>query len=228
MNCKNCDTILTNESLYCHTCGAQVVKNRLTLKNLLKHFTETYFNYDNKFIQTIINLFVKPENVIGSYIDGVRKKYINPVSFLAISFTLSGFHLFFFKDNLKEIMASSGMSVYQGQEKFGEAVYNFVFDYNSFLYFAIIPGFAIISWMVFINKKYNFTEHVIIYLYTMSFSSIVSIFLTVFIVLIAPKIYMTFSFSVYFLLFVYHIFLLKRLFKLSGKQMLMKAWRFCH
>jgi len=223
MNCKNCDYLLTNESHYCNSCGAQIVKNRLTFKNLLEHFTETYFNYDNKFIQTVIHLFIKPEVVIDSYVDGVRKKYINPISFLAISFTLSGFYLFFFQDNLKEGMNLSNMSYYQGKEKLGEAVFNFMFDYSSFLYFTIIPGFAIISWLVFINKKYNLTEHVIIYLYTMSFFSIVSIVLTISISLISPKSFITFSLIVYFLLFFYHIFLLKRLFKLSGKQMMMKT-----
>lgn len=226
MNCKNCDYQLSEESHYCNSCGAQVVKNRLTLKNLLEHFTETYLNYDNKFIRTVITLFVKPEDVIGSYVDGVRKKYINPISFLAITFTLSGFYLFFLKDNLKEGMDLSNLPYSQGQEKLNEAIFNFIFDYNSFLYFFIIPALAIISWMVFINKKYNLTEHAIIYLYTMSFSSIVSIFLTIFIILIAPKIYMNFSLGVYFLFFIYHIFLLKRLFKLSGKQMLMKTLAF--
>ncbi|WP_100615989.1 DUF3667 domain-containing protein [Confluentibacter citreus] len=226
MNCKNCDHLLTDTSQYCNSCGAQVVKKRLTLKNLFQQFTETYLNYDNKFFRTIANLFVKPDEVIDSYVNGVRKKYINPVNFLAISFTLSGFYLFFFQDNLKEGMDFSGFSNYQGQEKLNEALSNFIFDYSSFIYFSIIPAFAIISWIVFLNKKYNFTEHVVIYLYTMSLSSIVSIFLTVFIILIAPKSYMTFSLGIYFLLFIYHIFLLKRLFKLNGKQMLMKTLAF--
>ncbi|WP_100612455.1 DUF3667 domain-containing protein [Confluentibacter lentus] len=226
MNCKNCHRLLTEESQYCNSCGAQVIKNRLTFKNLLEHFTETYLNYDNKFIQTVIHLFVKPEVVIESYTDGVRKKYINPISFLAISFTLSGFYLFFLKDKMKEGMDLSSITSYQGQEKLNDAIFNFMFDYNSLLYFTIIPAFAIISWMVFINKKYNLTEHVVIYLYTMSFSSIVSIFSTVSIVLIAPKSYMTYSLSFIFLLFIYHIFLLKRLFKLNGKQMLMKTLAF--
>ena len=226
MNCRNCNYLLSNDSRYCNSCGAQIIRNRLTFKNLLAYFTETYFNYDNKFIQTIINLIVKPEDVIGSYVDGVRKKYINPISFLAISFTLSGFYLFFFQDNLKEIMDQANLSNYQGQEKLGKAISNFVFDYNSLLYFIIIPAFALISWIVFKNKKYNFTEHVVIYLYTMSFSSIISIFLTVFIILIAPKNYVTFNNIIYFLFFIYHIFLLKRLFKLNGKQMIIKTLAF--
>lgn len=226
MNCKNCDTILTDESYYCHSCGAQVIKNRLTFKNLLAYFSETYFNYDNKFMRTIINLIVKPEDVISSYVNGVRKKHINPISFLAISFTLSGFYLFFFKDNLKEVMDQATLSSYQGQEKLGKAISNFIFDYNSLLYFIIIPALAVISWMVFKNKKYNFTEHVVIYLYTMPFSSIISIFFTVGVILIVPKSYLTYSYIIYFVFFIYHIFLLKRLFKLNGKQMTIKTLAF--
>lgn len=90
MNCKNCNTSLTLESDFYNCCGAKVIRNRLTIKNLFEHLIETYLNYDNKFLQTFIGLIKCPENVIGSYVFGVRKKYINPLSFLAISLTLSG------------------------------------------------------------------------------------------------------------------------------------------
>lgn len=226
MECKNCQSTLSDSSDFCQSCGGKVIRNRLTLKNLLGYFTETYFNYDNRFLQTCLKLITVPEDVIGSYIDGVRKKYVNPVSFLAISFTLSGIYLFFFKDWLKGIMDFSNMSTtYEGQEKLNEAFMDFIFNYNSLLYFLIIPGLALISWIVFLNKKYNYTEHIVIYLYTMSFCSIVSILLTI-IAALSPINIMVFSLLLYPLMFIYHIYLLKRLFELTIKQLILKILLF--
>lgn len=61
MACKNCNTELTTDSEYCYHCGAKVIRNRLTIKNLFEHFSEQFLNYDNKFLQTFILLFKKPE-----------------------------------------------------------------------------------------------------------------------------------------------------------------------
>lgn len=222
MNCKNCNTYLISESDYCHSCGGKIIRQRLTIKNLFEYFTETYFNYDNKFFQTILFLFKKPEEVVDSYVNGTRKKYIDPVSFLAISFTLSGFYLFFFQDKMREVMSGANFNTYQQQEKLNQAIFNFTFEYNSFLYLIIIPALAIISWIVFLDKKYNFTEHVIIYLYSMSFTSILSSLFSVLSLLIFPKNLMVFITIPYIFMFAYHLLLLKRLFSLSLKQLFIK------
>ena len=76
MECKNCSSQLQENDDYCNSCGAKVIRNRLTLKNLFEHFGEEFLNYDNKFLRTFIRLFRKPEDVIGSYINGTRKKYV--------------------------------------------------------------------------------------------------------------------------------------------------------
>lgn len=226
MECKNCYSALSEENDFCQKCGAKVIRNRLTVKNLLEYFSETYFNYDNKFFRTSINLITKPEDVIGSFINGVRKKYIDPVSYIAISFSLSGIYLFFFKDNLREQMDMTMANTYQGQEKLNEAIFNFVFDYNSILYLVIIPVLALISWILFYKKKYNYTEHVVIYLYSMSLTSIFSIFITIALVFFAPKNYALLSSSTYILMLFYHMFILKRLFELSVKQLIIKTLLF--
>ena len=84
MNCKNCQNELTPESDYCNICGGKVIRNRLTLKNLFEHVSETFFNYDNKLLRTFIDLLKKPDEVINSYVKGVRKRYVNPLSFFGV------------------------------------------------------------------------------------------------------------------------------------------------
>ena len=80
MNCKNCHTELSEHDDYCRNCGARIIRNRLTFRNLFEHLSETFFNYDNKLLRTLIDLIKKPEDVIVGYINGVRKKYVNPIS----------------------------------------------------------------------------------------------------------------------------------------------------
>ena len=66
--CKNCGTQLGETEDYCSACGAKVIRNRLTIRNLWGDFTEQFLNYDNKLLKTFVQLFRNPEDVIGSYI----------------------------------------------------------------------------------------------------------------------------------------------------------------
>lgn len=60
MTCKNCDARLRTDYLYCPACGAKVIRNRITIKNLWTDFLERYFNLDNTFIRTVVHLTTTP------------------------------------------------------------------------------------------------------------------------------------------------------------------------
>ena len=91
MQCKNCGNQLRTDYSYCPNCGAKVIRNRITVKNLWFDIVDRYFNLDNTFLKTFLHLFTKPQIVIEGYINGIRRKYLNPISYLGISLTLSGF-----------------------------------------------------------------------------------------------------------------------------------------
>ena len=94
MKCKNCNTLLDEQSDYCNICGARAIRNRLTIKNLFEHFSEQFLNYDNKFLQTFITLFKRPESVIGGYIEGTRKRYVNVITYFSIAIMITGVEYF--------------------------------------------------------------------------------------------------------------------------------------
>ena len=97
MNCKNCEGSLRTDYSYCSNCGAKVIRNRLTIKNLWYDVTERFFNVDNTFLKTFLHLFSKPEVVVDSYVKGVRKRYLNPIAYFTIALTLSGILLYILK-----------------------------------------------------------------------------------------------------------------------------------
>ena len=224
MNCKNCHTELSEKDSYCNRCGGKVIRNRLSAKNLFEYISETFLNYDNALVLTFIHLVSKPDLVITSFISGVRKKYINPISFFGLSLTVSGISLFIIKKFYLEYLDFSNlMNGVKGSQEIMSSTSRSILEYNSLFYFLLIPLFALISWIVFLDKKYNFTEHIVIYLYSMSLLSIISVFVAQLILLVVPKHYFMFSMFIYPLMFIYHCFILKRIFKLTTGHLVLRS-----
>lgn len=228
MNCKNCYYELTPNSDYCNICGGKVIRNRLTLKNLFEHVSETFFNYDNKLLRTFIDLFRKPEVVIGSYVNGVRKRYVNPLSFFGVSLTLSGLSIFILRKFYLQYLDFSKVftsEIYENE--FSQQVLqnssDSAFEYNSLIFSFLIPLLALISIIVFYNKHYNFTEHIIIYLYSISALTIGSIIIGHIVLFIIPEKYLLFTLIFYLIMFIYHAYILKRIFQLTALQLLLKT-----
>ncbi|MGC1205165.1 MAG: DUF3667 domain-containing protein [Flavobacteriaceae bacterium] len=232
MNCKNCDISLSQESDYCNSCGGKVIRNRLTIKNLFEHLSETFFNYDNKLLRTFIDLFKKPQVVIDSYVKGVRKRYVSPISFFGVILTLNGLNIFiiskFYKQYLdaSKLIGDTDAANNEATRKILEMTSDFSLEYASLLFSFLIPLGALISWIVFFNKKYNYTEHVILYLYSMSVYSVLSVVFGLLTLAIIPEKYLSFAYVMYLFIFVYHCYILTKLFKLSFWQLALKVLLF--
>ena len=88
-SCKSCNFEIETQLKFCPNCGGRIIRDRLTIKVVFKEFIQNVFNVDSKFVQTLKDLVVKPEQVFTSFIGGGRKKYYHPVSLLAIAILLS-------------------------------------------------------------------------------------------------------------------------------------------
>lgn len=223
MICKNCQKPLEEQSDYCNRCGGKVVRKRLTMANLFSHFSETFLNYDNKFLQTCISLVKSPEDVINGYVNGVRKKYINPISFFAISITISGVYLYLLQNYFPEAMDFSNIYEDDTTQKISRKISNVVMEYNSFFYFALIPVLALFSRIVFLKKPFNYTEHIVIYFYTMSLGSVLSSLIGFIVLLLDPASMVFVALFMNLLLFLFHCYLLKRVFQLTISQLVLRS-----
>lgn len=190
INCKNCNTQLDVKSEFCNTCGGKVIRNRLTFKNLFEHLSETFFNYDNKLLRTFIDLFKKPEIVIDGYISGIRKRYVNPISYMGIALTVSGITFFV----MKKMQLDMDFDVFdQGiNDSFQSKMKNLTSDYASFMFLSYIPIFVISSWLML--QKHNITERIVTFTYAMAQFGLSVFVPSILIILFAPSYYMNFSF----------------------------------
>lgn len=182
MECKNCDLPLRTDYSFCSNCGAKIIRNRLTIKNLWYDFTERFFNIDNTFVKTFLHLFSRPDDVIAGYITGTRKKHLNPISYFTIAITLGGLFVYifteFFPDALSYQFSELDENSLDESQKFGidfqKKINHYLFKYQSLFYIAMLPFLALISKLVFINQKeFNLSEHFVINIYSYSQMSII-------------------------------------------------------
>ncbi len=200
------------------------LNKRITFKNLTQEFTDRFLNLDNSLIRTFIHLFSKPEKVIGGYINGLRKRYLNVFSYFAISLTISGLYTYIlrkYKDNLFTETLSS-----EKQIEVTKITSDFSFEYQSVISFLMIPLLALISRFIFLNyKKYNLTEHFVIYLYAYSHITMVVSILTLPFILSYQNIYIVIA--VQFIIYILYIaYVLKNLYEMSLKKIVLKTLLF--
>lgn len=132
-----------------------LVPERLTLKQLIIEVQKIFTKLDSGFFFTAKELLIKPEKCINEYIMGKREKYIHPFTFLFLMISL--YAILFPYVHLQE-----ETSQYPG------LVGWFVNGHMQIVFFSIIPFYSFFSYILFINKKYNVAEHLVIYSYILS------------------------------------------------------------
>jgi len=225
MHCKNCQSQLNPSSKYCSACGAKVIKNRLTIKSIANDFSAQFLNYDNRFLQTFITMFTRPEAVIDGYVGGLRKRYMNVLGYFAVAVTLTGFVSYvnnkFFPGRFEKLY--EGIAEDENSAQVSIALYQFITEYQTFIMFAFIPIFAAMTKWVFWNyKKYNYSEHLVLNMYIYSHASIVVGVLTL-ISQIDTRLFeanAVLSMAIQVLLYAY---VLKRLFQLNFWRIVVKT-----
>jgi len=224
MVCKSCSSTLIPSAKFCSKCGGKVIKNRLTLKNLFEDSIQRVFNYDNRLLQTFIKLFTKPEDVIGSYINGSRKKYTDAVSYFAIALTIAGLQMFILRKFFPDVLDFSDFTFNKQQEAVAaqNKIRDFTIEYQSIIMMFYIPLYALMSKITFFNiRKYNYTEHIVMFLYVQAQLTITSFFY-LFILLSFGMSFTTITFSMFPLMTIYSAYCLKRLHGLSLKDIILK------
>ena len=224
--CRNCAKHLNPHAKFCDSCGAKIIKNRITTRNLLEDFNDRFLSIDGAFPKTFIALFKKPEDVIGGYINGVRKKYISAFGYFALSLSIAGIYVFiireYFMDSLFENIAFPEKQN-QVQLDFIKKITLNMNEYQALFSIISIPVLALISRIVFWNyKQFNYLEHMVIYLYAFSHINL-TFYILVILTIWSTSLYTFFSFVGMIGYIFYLCYVLKRLYRLSFYNLILKT-----
>lgn len=227
MRCKNCDTKLSSEQKFCPDCGAKVIYNRLSIKQLSGEFIESFWSIEsNKPVLTFIDLFKKPAQVIDGYINGLRKKYINPFGYFTIALTLTGIYTYINLKYFPEYLDNGIIKANDGDRDISRQLNATVLEYINLITFLLIPIITLISKLVFFkNKRYNLAEHLIIQLYTYSQIHIITSILVI-ISFVNPSAFKLTNLLSLPLYVIYYSFVFQKLYDLRFWQIFLKTLLF--
>ncbi|MEP0132333.1 MAG: DUF3667 domain-containing protein [Eudoraea sp.] len=225
MECKNCGTQQRTDFDYCPNCGAKVIRNRLSFKNLSHDVIEQSFDLDNTFYRTFKHLFTKPEVVIDGYISGIRRRYLNPIGYLGIALTLSGLLYFILQ---KVFVVEMDMDVFnQGvNPEFYKKIMPILGDFQSLVFILFIPIFGFAGWLTFNKRGYLFSEYLVVMLYSLAQWSIVSFPISLIVLIFIPQDFIIMSTIMLPLMLAYTIYVIQRINKFSTGQFILRACLF--
>ncbi|MFH6603346.1 DUF3667 domain-containing protein [Maribacter algicola] len=238
MTCKNCKSELSETSNFCDECGAKVVKKRITAIGLLSDIVQNVFGWDTKYFFTIRTLITEPGLLFKEYLEGTRKKYVNPFTFLVIGMTVAILTFNFFDEQFIE--ANKGAQKAQMEwmaEKLGgpyasgefqaeqlessEKQTRFMLKYFNILVVLLLPIYSFLAFIIY-RRPYNYGEHIVInsFIQGLSFISISILFLISLVT--HPLLYGLNS----LLLLVFYTYAYGKLYRLSLGQSILKVLLF--
>ena len=206
MNCKNCNYILQVEDTFCSCCGAKVIRGRMSIRLMVDQLMTEVFGWDNKYFRTLRDLIVRPRVMLQSYLDGTRKRYMNPLGFMIIGLTVSLFIFNVFHDQYLEVSVASQKAQIEWMAKnIGGPYAEIAFQkeqldnarhgqeqflkYFNILTFILLPIYALFSWVTF-GKPLNYAEHLTVNTYLQGFSFITTPIFFLLAVWVSPYIFM--------------------------------------
>jgi len=149
--CLNCGTELIDN--YCHKCGQKATVKRLSWHHLFEEIVHFFTHIEHQFFKTSWLMIIKPWIVQQNYLDGKRKIYQKPISFLLIWITiyLLVFHFVNRFTHFEDLNTSTAIS--------NEAAVNAMINkYRSLFEILILPVTTFSAWLIVARPKLNYVE----------------------------------------------------------------------
>lgn len=166
--CLNCEAPLPAEARFCARCGQKAATRRLTLHDIGHEFWHALTHTDHSVIGLIKALLHRPGLVAAEYVDGHRKRYFNPFTFLIVAVGLSAV-----------VMAGTGIGDFKQHP--GAVAQKLQANLN-LLILAQVPLLALWSRLLFWRSGRNLAESLVLAAYGSGLRSL--FFLVVFVPLV--------------------------------------------
>jgi Protein of unknown function (DUF3667) len=186
-NCLNCGTDLQTGQRFCGQCGQQAAIHRFSVPHFLHEFFHAFTHADKGIFHLLKSLATRPGTTAREYINGRRKAYFSPFTFFLI---IMGIYVlanaFFVKappeqepdpQVLAHIPTEEGRQTYIGMLTRGNKVAHFMTKSANIVAMVAVPLIALITWLFFRRRRYNYAEHLTANLLFVVFSNLVFVIL---------------------------------------------------
>jgi hypothetical protein len=136
---------------------------RITVSSVLSEAWHSLTHVEEGLRRTIVALAVTPGKMMNSYLDGDRKTFQKPFSFLLIVTSLFAVMIYFLHEYYLIPFATTF------QDKLLNKLVILESKYYSWLQIALLPVYALVSYLIFKKAKYNYAEWIVICCYVISF-----------------------------------------------------------
>lgn len=186
--CQNCGTQMESGFRFCPNCGQTAETHRFTMPHFLHEAGHAFTHADKGIFFLIKELAIKPGIVLKEYIiEGKRKRYFNPFTFMLL---MSGLLLFFTivfkpydtdtmgmtKADAKEYYAQlpQAQKIMERQKRFAV----FMEQNTKIISLISVPMTAFIFWLFFRRKGLYYAEHLVAALFLTGFFTIFNTLMT--------------------------------------------------
>lgn len=184
-HCANCGAAIDPSYKACPQCGQKTAIHRFTVPHFLHELFHAFTHADKSVVMLARELIIRPGTVLKEYIiEGKRKKYFNPFTFLIIVlgfsvFMNSVFHplqknSYFTAERVQAEKSVKKQKLLQTFNEKQQKINAFVEKRSNIVTFVIAPIMAFAFWLVFKGKHLNFAEHLVSYLILTSMLSLFS------------------------------------------------------
>ena len=195
---------------------------RIEIKNIRDAVLEL-FNFEKGLGYTLLNLFLRPGEVVNKYLFEDRSKMVKPFGFVVLAATIATFLTVNFADLSQANGLNNAQLEQMGINNLSEDFFDF---YNrtfgqlyNFMKLTAVPILAFCAYAIYSEAKYNYAENLVA-------SAYISAATIVFYILSFPLFYYDYFVGTYlYMLFflVYVIFAYKQLFEVNWKTALLKG-----
>ncbi len=155
-NCLNCGSSLQTGMQFCSQCGQKADTHRLNFHHIWHDLVHAFTHADKGIFPLIGQLVIRPGIVAREYVDGKRKKYFNPFTFVIL---IVGF--------ASVILISSGFTSFTvkgGVPK--NPISPFLDKHINLLIFLNIPLLALFNRLLFRRTNTNYSENLVLAAFT--------------------------------------------------------------
>lgn len=167
--CKNCGEELFNN--YCPNCGQKANVDRITLGQLIHDLPHVVFHVDKGFLYNLLTLLRKPGQSIRDFLDGKRKPFFHPASYLVISLVINylvvrilNLH-FYFEEELPSMLTLEAKAI-----RDYDAMQWWFLEHTYIYILLAIPVSTLFIFFIMrlMKQNYNVAESAIIVLFTIA------------------------------------------------------------